>query len=542
MLRYTGAMRTPPLIRLLLLALLLWRPAQAQERPLRIAFADPVSSLDPQLNNNAGDRSVDMFFFDLLVNNNDNALQPGLAVSWRAVDPLTWEFTLRQGVRWHDGQDFTADDVVFSYARAPNVPGSVASFANYLRTIASVEATGPYALRIRTKEPNPNLPLNLASVHIVSRHVGERATTEDYNAGRAVVGTGPFRFVSYVPGDRIAMRRNDDYWGRTSIWPQVDYRYVANPAARTAALLAGDVDVIDKVSVADVAKLRAAPGIRVFGYPGLRVLVLQPGFTPGANRYIAAADGKPLAQNPLLDVRVRQALNLAINRPALAERLMQGTANAASQWMPEGTFGYNPAVPMPEFDPEGARKLLAEAGYPAGFSLVIHVPVDRYLGGSETAQAVAQMWSRIGVRTTLEALTWTLYTSRVNRGEFAMTMIAWGNGTGEASYGLLNILATQDPAAGRGVSNWGHYSSKAVDEALGRGDRRLRRGAARGDSAGGGAGGGGRGGHHAAVPLPKHLGGAERVGGQAVEQRPDPGRDGVGGPVIFHVRRGPGRG
>jgi peptide/nickel transport system substrate-binding protein len=181
---------------------------------------------------------------------------------------------------------------------------------------------------------------------------------------------------------------------------------------------------------------------------------------------VTGADGKPLAENPLLDVRVRRALNIAINRQALAERLMQGTANPASQWMPEGTFGFNPKLPMPSFDPEAARRLLAEAGFPAGFNLAIHVPVDRYVSGSETAQAVAQMWSRIGVRTQVETLTWTVYTSRVNRGEFAMTMIAWGNGTGEASYGLLNILATQDAAAGRGVSNWGHYSNKAVDRAL----------------------------------------------------------------------------
>ena len=457
-----------------LLAMLVSLPvgqAQAQAQapapnPLRIAFADPVSSLDPQLNNNAGDRSVDMFFFDLLVNNNDNALQPGLAESWVSTGPLTWEFKIRQGVKWHDGVELTADDVLFSYQRAPNVPGSVASFAGYLRTIDKMEVTGPYAIRFTTKEPNPNLPLNLASVHIVSRHVGQGATSEDYNTGKALVGTGPFRFVSYTPGSRVMMRRNDEYWGTKSIWPSVDYRYVGNPAARSAALLAGDVDVIDKVSVADVAKLKENPNVRVFAYPGLRVMVLQPGFTPGPNRYITGADGKPLEVNPLADLRVRRALNMAINRPALAERLLQGTANAASQWMPAGTFGYNPAVKMTEFDPDAAKKLLAEAGYPNGFNLVMHVPVDRYVAGSETAQAVAQMWSRIGVKTTLETLTWTVYSSRVNKGEFAMTMIAWGNGTGEASYALLNIIATQDAARGQGVSNWGHYSNPAVDQDL----------------------------------------------------------------------------
>ena len=442
-------------------------PVRAQgEPPLRIAFADPISSLDPQLNNNAGDRSVSLFFFDLLINNNDNALQPGLAETWTATGPLTWEFTLRQGVKWHDGKEFTADDVLFSYQRAPNTPGSVASFGGFLRTVGKVEATGPYGLRITTKEPNPLLPLNLASIHIVSRHVGETATSEDYNTGKALIGTGPFRYVSYTPGARTVMRRNETYWGPKSIWATVDYRYVSNPAARTAALLAGDVDVIDKVSVADVAKLRESPNVRLYAYPGLRLLLLQPSFNPGPNRYVTGADGKPLDVNPILDVRVRRALNMAINRPALAERLMQGTAAAASQLMPEGTFGYEPGIRMPAFDPDGARKLLAEAGYPNGFSLVMHIPADRYVSGSETGQAVAQMWSRIGVRSTIETLTWTVYQSRVNKAEFAMTMIAWGNGTGEASYGILNILATQDIPHGAGASNWGHYSSKPVDRAL----------------------------------------------------------------------------
>ena len=440
--------------------------AQTMPDPLRIAFADPVSSLDPQLNNNAGDRSVDLFFFDPLINNNDNALQPSLAETWRSINPLVWEFQLRRGVKWHDGQDFTADDIVFSYQRAPQVPGSVASFASFLRTVAKVEAVDPHLVRITTREPNPNLPLNLTSINIVSRHGTEHAASEDFNTGRALIGTGPFRFVSYTPGARVAMRRNDEHWGDRSIWRTVDYRYVSNPAARTAALLANDVDVIDKVSVADVAKLRDSPEVRVYAYPGLRAMILQPSFTPGPNRFVTGADGKPLDRNPIGDVRVRRALNLAINRPALADRLMQGAANAASQLMPPGTFGYDPAVPLPAFDPDAARRLLAEAGYPQGFNLVMHIPVDRYVAGSETAQAVAQMWSRIGVRTTIETLTWTVYSSRVNKAEFAMTMIAWGNGTGESSYGILSILATQDAARGQGAGNWGHYSSQAVDDAL----------------------------------------------------------------------------
>ncbi|QOT78149.1 ABC transporter substrate-binding protein [Cupriavidus basilensis] len=433
---------------------------------LSIAFADPLSSLDPQLNNHAGDRSVDLHFWDLLIENKDNKLQPGLALSWKALDDKTWEFKLRRDVKWQDGKPFGAEDVIFSYQRARNVPGSVASYAGYLRTIESMNAKDPYTLVIKTNIPNPDLPLNLASIHIVSKHVGEKSSTEDYNSGRAMVGTGPYKFISYTPGDRVMMARNDGYWGGKPAWQQVSYRYINNGPARTAALLSGDVDVIDKVSVSDLAKLKQSPNISVFPYAGLRVMLLQPSFKPGPNPYITDNAGKPLDKNPLLDVRVRRALSLSINRQAVVGRILQNTASVANQWMPKNTFGYNPEVKDIPFDPEQARKLLAEAGFKDGFKLTIHAPNDRYPQGPETAQAVAQFWTRIGVKTQVEVVPWSVYSGRANKNEYAVSMLAWGNGTGEASYALVNVLATVDAKKGLGASNWGHYSNPAVDKAL----------------------------------------------------------------------------
>ena len=438
----------------------------AGARRLTIAFGDPVSSLDPQLNNFAGDRSMALFFFDLLVRNEDNALKPGLAVDWRQMDERAWEFRLRPGVTWSDGAPFTADDAVFSLARAPDVPGSTASFAGYLRTVESVEAPDPMTVRVRTREPNPLLPLNLASVHVVSRHATQGATSADFNSGKALVGTGPYTLVSHTPGDRTIMRARPDHWNGKPYWDEVDYRYVANAASRSAALLSGDVDVIDKVAVADLQQLRARNDVAVFAHPGLRLLLLQPSFAPGPNRHVTDAAGRPLPENPLLDVRVRRALSVAINRQALGERLLHGTADPAGQWMPAGSFGYNPAVAVPRFDPEAARRLLAEAGFPDGFGITIHLPNDRYVLGPQTAQAVGQMWARAGVRTQVEAVPWSVYSAQVNKGEYAMTTLAWGNGTGEGTYAMINILGTQDAKQGRGVSNWGHYSSPALDAAL----------------------------------------------------------------------------
>lgn len=449
-----------------LAAAILGLSAVAAADTLSIGFADPLSSLDPQLNNHAGDRSTDLHFWDLLIQNKDNKLQPGLAVSWKALDTTTWEFKLREGVKWTDGQPFTADDIIFSYQRARKVPGSVATFAGFLRTVESVEAKDPHTLIIKTNIPNPDLPLSLASVHIVSKHIGEKSSTEDYNTGRAVIGTGPYKLVSYTPGDRVVMTRNDDYWGPKQDWTKVNYRYINNAAARTAALLAGDVDVIDKVSVSDLAKLKKEPNIAVYPYDGLRVMLLQPSFNPAPNAFITDNAGKPLDKNPLLDLRVREALNLAINRHAISDRILQGAATDANQWMPKNTFGYNPEVKDIPYDAEKAKTLLAEAGFPDGFKLTIHVPTDRYPQGPETAQAVAQFWTRIGVKTQVEVVPWAVYSGRAKKNEYAVSMIAWGNGTGEASYALVNILATVAPEKGLGASNWGYYSNPKVDKDL----------------------------------------------------------------------------
>lgn len=436
----------------------------AQADNLKIAFSDNLSSLDPQLNNFAGDRSAGLFFFDMLVQNYHNKLLPGLASSWKNIDPLTWEFTLREGVKWSDGKPFVAEDVVFSLDRVRSVPGSVAPFTGYVRTIDSVSINEDgKTLTIKTNVPNPDLPLNLASVHIVSQHATENATSEDFNSGKALVGTGPYKLVSYVPGDQIVAEKNELYWGEAPIWDKVEYKYTANAASRTAALLSGDVDVIDKVSVSDLARLEKDPKVGVFAHNGLRVFLLQPSFNPAANKYITDNNDKPLDKNPLLDVRVREALSIAINRDAIADRILQGGVTVANQWMPEGSIGYNPDIAKIPFDAAKAKALLSEAGYPEGFKISVHVPTDRYPLAPETVQAVAQFWTRIGVKTNVEVMPWAVYSAAARKNEYAMSVIAWGNGTGEASYAMVNILATPDAEKGLGASNWGHYSSEKLD-------------------------------------------------------------------------------
>jgi peptide/nickel transport system substrate-binding protein len=455
-----------PLVRSLLASALILAAGSASAEALRIGYADPVSSLDPQLNNYAGDRSVALHAFESLVNRHDDKTLPGLAKSWKVLDDKTWEFTLRDDVKWQDGKPLTADDFVFSFERARSVPGSVASYAGAMRTVESIQAKDDHTLIIKTRTPNANLLPDVDSIYIVSRHAGTGAASADYNSGKAMVGTGPYRFVSYVPGDRTIFERNQAYWGDKPLWDSVDYRYIANAASRTAALLAGDVDVIDKVSPTDVARLRQSPNVKVYAYSGLRALIIQPSFREGPNEFIRDNAGKPLEQNPLRDVKVRKALSLAINRQAIVERIMQGTVTEANQWMPAKTFGYNNDLKNIPYDPTQAKALLKEAGFPDGFQLTVHVPGDRYPQAPETMQAVAQFWSRIGVKVQLEVLPWAVYAGKANKNELAISVIGWGNGTGEAAYALTNILTTVDSSKGLGASNWGHYSNPLVDQAL----------------------------------------------------------------------------
>lgn len=200
-----------PLVRSLLASALLLAAGSVTAQDLRIGYADPVSSLDPQLNNYAGDRSVALHAFESLVSRRDDKTLPGLAKSWKVVDDTTWEFALRDDVKWQDGTPLTADDLVFSFERARNVPGSVASYAGAMRTVESVKAKDDHTLIIKTRSPNANLLPDVDSIYIVSRHAGAAASSADYNSGKAMIGTGPYRFVSFVPGDRTIFARNDSY-------------------------------------------------------------------------------------------------------------------------------------------------------------------------------------------------------------------------------------------------------------------------------------------------------------------------------------------
>lgn len=430
---------------------------------LKLGLSADVSSLDPHYLNIAPNISFSSHLFDALVHVDANGrLIPGLAVSWKAIDPTTWEFKLRRGVKFHDGSELTADDVIFSLDRPAALVNSPGPFTSYTKQIVSKQAVDPYTVRLKTATPYGPLALDLNSIFIVSKKAAQNATTDDFNSGKALIGTGPFKFVSFKRGDSIDVVRNDQYWGEKAAWDKVTFRIITNAAPRLAALLAGDVDAIEGVPTADLAKLKTNPKFKLEQKISWRTIFWHLDQVAHNSPYITDKAGKPLPSNPLRDVRVRQAISKAINREALVSRTMEGLAVPASNVVAPGILGYNDSLKVEAYDPDGAKKLLAAAGYPDGFALTLHGPNNRYINDDQVVQTVAQFLSRVGIQTKVETMPLSVYFGKARAGEFSVSLLGWGTLAGD--FALRTLVGKPNPDTGWGSWNWGKYTNPAVDE------------------------------------------------------------------------------
>ncbi|MEO0830679.1 MAG: ABC transporter substrate-binding protein, partial [Pseudomonadota bacterium] len=397
-------------------------------------------------------------------------LEPGLAVSWKPIDDLTWEFKLREGVKFHDGSDFTADDVLCTWERAPDVPNSPSSFATYTKG-KTVEKIDDYTVHFKSAAPYPLMANDVSTVSIISDNGGCQGTTAEFNDGTVAMGTGPFKFVSYTPGDSIVVERNDDYWGDAPIWSKVTFKPIKSGPSRVAALLAGDVDMIAAVPTTDVAVLEKNDDVSLSQGVSNRVIYLHLDHDRPDSPFVKANGGAEI-ENPLMKLEVRKAISMAINRDAIVDRVMEGIAIKAGQLLPDGFFGVSDKLEPVEYDPNAAKEMLAAAGYPDGFELTIHGPNDRYINDAKIAEAIGQMLTRIGIKTTVETMPRSVYFGRASRGgpndtpEFSFILVGWGAGSGEASSPLKSLIATHTPDKGWGSSNRGRYSNPDFDALL----------------------------------------------------------------------------
>jgi peptide/nickel transport system substrate-binding protein len=440
-------MVTRPLL-FLCAGLLLAAPVRA-ENVLRWASQGDAMTMDPHAQNEGQTLTFAQQIQEPLIERKpDLSKMPALAVSWRQVEPTVWEFKLRAAVKFHDGRAFTSDDVVFSFQRAL-MPTS--DMREILEGVVEARAVDPLTVRLITKGPDPILPDKITNIYIMSRGWAEEhkvtapqdtAKGQETYAVRHANGTGPFKLELREPDVRTVMVKNPAWWGLKDMPHNVDrivYTPIRNAATRVAALLSGELDFLLDPPIQDVARIESTPALQVQRIPEVRTIFF--GMNAGAAQ-LASSSVK--GKNPFSDLRVRRAMNMAVDVNAISQRIMRAQAKPAGGVVPPGVHGYDPALDahLP-FDAEGARKLLAEAGYPTGFDVRLDCSNDRYLNDEQICQAVVGMLARVGVKVSLDLKPRTLHFPKIQNNQTDFYILGWGAATMDAHY-HLSFLSLPD--------------------------------------------------------------------------------------------------
>jgi peptide/nickel transport system substrate-binding protein len=439
----------------------------AGAQTVRIANQGDSLSMDPHSLNESLQLSVTGNVYEGLVGRNkDLSVAPGLATSWKQTSPTVWRFELRKGVQFHDGTPFTADDVLFSMART-QVEGS--DMKSYTNDVKEVRKVNDHVVEIETKAPFPILPDVLTGVYIMSkkwcetnqaqRPVDRRKGIENAASFRAN-GTGPYRLRERQPNVRTTFVRNGNYWGKIEGNAQeVIFTPIGNDATRVAALLSGEIDVMEPVPVQDIDRVNGSPNTKALVAPELRTIFL--GMDQKRDELLFSnVKGK----NPFKDKRVRQAFYQAIDIDGIKKTVMRGASNPTALMVGPGINGFQPELNkrLP-YDPDAAKKLMVEAGYPSGFEVTMNCPNDRYVNDARICQAVAANLSRIGVKINLAAETKGTYFPKILRRDTSFYMLGWTPATYD-SHNALNALMACPDDKGTGQFNLGSYCNPKVDQ------------------------------------------------------------------------------
>jgi peptide/nickel transport system substrate-binding protein len=448
--------------------------ASADARTLRWAAAGDPNTMDPHSQNLGTVTMVLQQIYDTLITRNpDLTLRPGLATAWTQVEPNRWRFTLREGVRFHEGEAFSANDVVFSITRALQ---PTSNYGIFVDTVERAERVNDTTVDVVTKVPDPILPNKFASLYMMSQSWAERHNStrpqntrnrEEMHTVRNTNGTGPFRLSVREPDVRTVMVRNEAWWG----WnepnqpvpagnvTEIQFRPISSDATRVAALLSGEIDFVLDPPLQDLNRLRAQQNIRVVEGPEVRTIFFA--MDVGRERLLYSDVND---RNPFRDLRVRRALYHAIDIAAIQRTVMRGQSIPTGTFFPPQVNGWNADedVRLP-YDPARARALLAEAGFPNGFGVTLDCPNNRYINDEQICQAVAAMWTRIGVRTTLNAMPLGPFFAKIQREDTSVYLLGWGVPTLDALYSFQSLLATRQGTVD-GLWNYGRYSNARMDE------------------------------------------------------------------------------
>ena len=434
---------------------------------LRIANQGDALSLDPHsLNESLQLTVLNNVYEPLVTRGRDYKLAPALATDWKQTAPTVWRFNLRKGVKFHDGTPFTADDVVFTVERARDAGSDMKSYVGIVKEVKKID---DHTLDFVTNSPFPILPELFTGLLVMSKKwcednqatkpVDRRKGIENAASFRAN-GTGPFRARERQPNVRSTFSRNGSYWDKIdSNVDEVIFTPVGNDSTRVAALLSGEVDIMEPVPVQDVERLKGNANLKIWQGPELRIIFLGMDQKRDELQF-SNIKGK----NPFKDKRVRQAFFQAIDEDAIVKNIMRGAAVQSAVMFPPQVKGYAPefAKRLP-YDPEASKKLLAEAGYPQGFEVKLNCPNDRYVNDAAICQAVAANLARVGVKINLEAETKGTYFPKILRRDTSFYMLGWTSSTVDAHNVLYPIMSSPGDG-GRGQFNLGAYSNARVDE------------------------------------------------------------------------------
>ena len=433
---------------------------------IRIANQGDALSMDPHSLNESLQLSTTSNVYEPLVGRNkDLSLAPALATAWKQTSPTVWRFELRKGVQFHDGTPFTADDVLFSFARTQMEGSDMKSYTNDFKEVRKIN---DHTIEIETKTPFPILPDVISQVFMMSKKwceannatgpVDRRKGIENAASFRAN-GTGPFRLRERQPNVRTVFVRNGAYWGPIEgNVAEVVFTPIGSAPTRVAALLSGEIDVMEPIPVQDIERVNNNPGTRAITGPELRTIFL--GMDQKRDELLySSVKGK----NPFKDKRVRQAFYQAIDIEGIKKTVMRGASNPSALMVGPGINGFQPDAKRLPYDVEAAKKLMAEAGYPNGFEVSMNCPNDRYVNDDRICQTVAANLSRINVKINLQSETKGTYFPKVLRRDTSFYMLGWTPTTYDAHNALNALMACVDDK-GAGQFNLGAYCNPKVDE------------------------------------------------------------------------------
>ena len=441
-------------------------PVTVHAQTLRWAAQNDILTMDPHSQNHATTNAILMHAYEGLTRYSATyQVEPALATKWTYITPTQVRFELRKGVKFHDGTPFTADDVLFSFGRIKQPQGTMQI---YVTGITEIKKIDDHTIDIILGAPNPILLRNIIDFRIMSKTWAEKNRTtnvQDYKAkeenfaSRNVMGTGAYKITGWQPEQRLTMTINTDWWDKhQGNVKEVVYTPIKSDPTRVAALLSGDVDMLTDIPTQDVARLRSDPKLKIVDGPEVRTIYLAPDVGSAELKY-SNIKGK----NPFADKRVRQALSMAIDREAIRRATMRGLSIPAGIMVAPGVNGNTPDIDVPtKVDVEGAKKLLAEAGYPDGFEVRFNAPNNRYVNDEEIAQSIVAMWARIGVKAQLVAENMATFSQKFQNFDSSLYMLGWGVATYDAQYTIQSLVRTRTTGAD-GNFNFSKISDPVVD-------------------------------------------------------------------------------